>query len=151
MTLWIPSIFWISIGIYVAIQAYLLGLGSFHQPGPGFIFFLAALVLTFLSAIDLVVTFMGRLKMEKEEKPIWLGVQWGRVLLVLGVLSVYVFLWNVLGSLISTFLLMVFLFKGIEPTKWWIALLGGFITTLMAHYIFKVCLAIPFPRGFLGV
>ncbi|MBI5967481.1 MAG: tripartite tricarboxylate transporter TctB family protein [Deltaproteobacteria bacterium] len=149
MTQWIPSIFWISIGIYVAIQAYLLGLGSFHQPGPGFIFFLAALILTFLSVIDLIATFMAR--SEEKEKRIWWGVQWERVLLILGVLSAYVFFWNVLGFLISTFLLMIFLFKGIEPTRWWIALVGGFITTLMAYYIFKVWLAIPFPRGFLGV
>ncbi len=65
----LASIFWIMIGIYVAIHAYLLGLGSFHHPGPGFILFLVALFLTILGAIDLPETYIRRLETEKRRGP----------------------------------------------------------------------------------
>ncbi len=144
------SIFWVAIGIFIVVQAYFLRLGSFHQPGPGFIFFLAGLILTALSIIDLTVAFLEKSKIEKAKK-VWAGVQWGRVLLVLGVLSAYLILINALGFLVSTFLLMVFLFKGIEPTKWWMAVISALAATLVAYCLFRVWLGVPFPRGFLGV
>jgi len=150
MPYWMASIFWVAIGIFIVIQAYLLRLGSFHQPGPGFIFFLAGLILTVLSIIDLIVAFFEKSKIEKAEK-VWAGVQWGRVLLVLGVLSAYLIFINALGFLVSTFLLMVFLFKGIEPTKWWIAVISALVATLVAYCLFRVWLGVPFPRGLLGV
>ena len=53
MSRWIGSIFWLVIGLYVGIKAYLLGLGSLHHPGPGFIFFVTALLLIILSLFDL--------------------------------------------------------------------------------------------------
>ena len=36
----IGSLFWMALGIYVAIHAYQLGIGRLRQPGPGFLFFL---------------------------------------------------------------------------------------------------------------
>jgi hypothetical protein len=146
------GIFWIAIGVYISISAYRLGLGDFHQPGPGFIFFLAALILTILGAIDFISSFIGRPKTEKgkTEKPIWAGVRWQKVLLVLVGLSLYTYLFNVLGFLTSTFLLMIFLFKGVEPTKWWISIVGSLITILISYGIFQLWLKVPFPQGFLG-
>jgi hypothetical protein len=146
----VGSIFWLMIGGYVASYAYQLGLGHFRQPGPGFIFFLAALLLIILGAIDLAGTFVGKPKTDKEERPIWVGLQWQRVLLVLGGLLAYVYFFNVAGFLLSTFLLMVFLFKGVEPTKWWIAIVSSLITILISYGIFEVWLSVPFPKGFLG-
>jgi len=146
------SIFWIVIGVYVSIGAYRLGLGNFHQPGPGFIFFLAALFLTILSAIDLGSSFIGKPKVavDKKEKPIWVGVRWQKVLLVLAGLSLYTYLFNYLGFLTATFLLMVFLFKAVEPTKWWISIVGSLTTILISYGIFELWLKVPFPQGFLG-
>lgn len=57
----IGSLFWLLIGVYTAVSAYQLGLGSFRQPGPGFIFFLAASLLVILSVIDWGGTCIGRL------------------------------------------------------------------------------------------
>ena len=148
----VGSIFWLIIGVYTSISAYRLGLGSFRQPGPGFIFFLAALFLLVLSAIDLGSTFIGKPKADKDRKdePIWLGVRWPKVLMVLVGLSVYIYVFNFLGFLLSTFLLMVFLFKAVEPTKWWVSIMSSLITILIAYGIFNLWLKVPFPQGFLG-
>lgn len=150
MHYWMGTLFWIMIGMYVAIHAYQLGLGRLRQPGPGLIFFLAALLLIFLGILDLVGTFIGRSKTEKEEGSIWLGLRWQKVLLVFVVLLAYVYFLNVLGFVLSAFLLMVFLFKAIEPTKWRIAIVGSIITISISYSIFEIWLKVPFPRGFLG-
>ena len=61
--------------------------GQVYHPGRGFIFFLAALLLIILGAIDLARTFMRKRKAVRDEleSPIWRGVQWQRVLLVLSI------------------------------------------------------------------
>jgi heme A synthase len=148
----VGSIFWLVIGIYVAISAYRLGLGNFRQPGPGFIFSLMALLLIILSVIDLGTTFIGKSKGEKEkpEAPLWKGVRWQKVLIVLVGISIYNYLFNFLGFLLSTFLLMIFLFKAVEPTRWWVSILASLITILLSYGIFNLWLKVPFPIGVLG-
>ena len=144
------SLFWLIIGVYVAITAYRLGLGHFHKPGPGFIFFWTALFLIILSAIDLAAALRGKSQKDAEEKPIWSGIQWPKVLMVLGGLSIYVYIFNILGFLLSTFLLMIFLFKGVEPTKWWVSILGSLIAMVITSSVFQLWLKVPFPTGILG-
>ena len=145
------SIFWFMIGIYVAIHSYLLGLGSFNHPGPGLIFFLSALLLIILSAIDVAGFFFIRPRTGKEtdERVAWSGVRWQKVLLVFGALSTYLYLFNVAGFLMSTLLLMVFLFR-IERASWWFSIAGGSIILLISYGIFEVWLGVPFPVGFMG-
>lgn len=145
------SIFWFIIGGYVTIYAYLLGLGRFRHPGPGFIFLFAGLLLLILSGIDLAGSFIVKPKADKKEHSIWSGLQWQKVLLVLGFLAAYVYFLNITGFLLSTFLLMVFLFKGVEPTNWWIAAVSSLITILISYLVFKVWLSVPLPTGFLGI
>ncbi len=144
------SIFWLIIGIYVAVASYRLGLGRLYKPGPGFMFFLSSLFLVILSTIDLVGNFR-RPQIEKERKveSIWRGLRWHKVLVVLGSLVAYVYFLNALGFFLSTFFLMVFLYKAVDPTKWWVAVASSLITTLIAYAIFKVWLQVPFPAGIL--
>jgi hypothetical protein len=148
----VGSVFWMAIGVYTAIQGYRLGLGRLSHPDRGFVFFLAALVLIIFGAIDLAGTFVKKPKLAKGagENPLWRGFQWQRVLLVLGGLSAYTYFLNLGGFWLCTFLLMVFLFKGVESTKWWIAIASSLITTLLSFAVFKVWLGVEFPKGFLG-
>jgi putative tricarboxylic transport membrane protein len=144
------SLFWLIIGVYVGITAYRLGLGHVHKPGPGFIFFWTALFLIILSSIDLVSALGDKSQEKDKEKPLWSGIQWPKVLMVLGGLSIYVYIFNTLGFLISTFLLMIFLFKGVEPTKWWVSILGSLIAILITSSVFQLWLKVPFPEGIFG-
>lgn len=146
------SLFWLVIGTYIAIHAYILGLGRVNQPGPGLIFFLAALVLIVLSAVDLAGTFVGRFQKDADiqKSPLWAGLRWRKIILVLSGLWAYALFFDLLGFILSTFLLMVFLYKAVEPTKWWIAIGGGLVTVILSYFIFSVWLQVPFPRGGLG-
>ncbi len=148
----VGTLFWIMIGVYVAIHACQLGLGSFRSPGTGFIFFLAASVLVILGSIDLARTFAGKSKAEidKEKQFLWRNVRWQKVLIVLVILSAYIYFFSLIGFWISTFLLMIALFKWIEPTKWSVVIVSSLTTTLISFVIFKVLLEVQFPTGFLG-
>ena len=146
------SIFWIVVGVYISIAAYRLGLGRLHKPGPGFIFLISGLFLTILSIVDLAKNFIKSPKAdnkEKEAESIWRGFRWHKVLLVLGGMVIYIYFLNMLGFLLSTFLLMFFLYKAVEPTRWWVAILSSLITTLVSYGLFKVWLRVPFPSGIL--
>ncbi len=145
----IGTLFWLLFGIYVAVQSYGMGIGRLRQPGPGFIFFVTSLLVIGLSVVELVRTFTGR-PTENESSPLFRGVRWGKILLVVAGLSAYALLFNVAGFKLSTFLLMMFLFKVVEPTRWSVALLSSTLTTLFSYGLFERWLDVPFPKGFLG-
>jgi hypothetical protein len=148
------AIFWLLAGGFVAVHAYQLGLGHLYQPGPGFIFFLAACLLIVLSGFNVMQSFARKAGSRNEEKrapSVWSGVRWKKIVLVLAGISLYVYLFNLTGFALSTFLLMVFLFKAIEPTRWWVAVFSGALTTLAAYAIFKVWLGVPFTTGVFGL
>jgi putative tricarboxylic transport membrane protein len=146
------SIFWLMIGAYTAIHGYQLGLGRLSHPGPGFIFFVCALALIILGVANLAETHIGKSKKDEQKETylMWRGVRWRKVLLVLAGLSTYAYIFDIAGFLLSTFLLMVFLYKVVEPTKWWIAIIGSLITVLFSYTVFLKGLRVPFPTGFLG-
>ncbi len=144
------SVFWLLIGIYVTVSAYHMGLGRLRQPGPGFIFFLAALLLIILAIIDLGITSVKKSDKNKNEELVWLGVRWQKVLLMLAGLSIYAYVLEPLGFLASTFLLMIFMFESVEPMKWWKSILGSLITVSASYALFKVWLKVPFPTGVFG-
>jgi hypothetical protein len=150
----LAAAFWLLVGGFVAIHAYRLGLGHLYAPGPGFIFFLAAGLLIVLSGFHLVQTFRTKAIRDenKDEAPsVWSGIRWKKIILVLIGVSVYVYVFDLTGFAFSTFLLMVFLFKAVEPTRWWIAICSSIVTTLAAYAIFKLWLGVPFPTGILGL
>lgn len=146
------SVFWFFVGVATLINAYFLGLGHWHRPGPGFIFFLAALVLTALSILDLANNFFWKTRGNSEEKEerIWANVRWIKILLVLAALVGYAYFLNFLGFPLATFLLMVFLFKAVEPTKWPVAIASSLITIFCCYFLFQVWLKVPLPSGFWG-
>jgi putative tricarboxylic transport membrane protein len=146
----IASCLWLLVGSYVAIHAYGMGLGHLHSPGPGFIFFLTALLLVALTIVDTAGTLVRKKVAGEGAAHVWSGVRWKKLLVLLGGIAAYVYLFNLLGFAFSTFLLMILLFKGIEPTRWWIAVMSAFITTILSYLIFKMWLGVPFPTGILG-
>jgi len=147
----LSSIFWFLMGLYVCFHAYKLGLGKLHEPGPGFIFILAGVLLSILSIINLLGTFFKKVKENGTLKRLWSGLKWKRVFIVLIGLCAYIFFFNLLGFLLSTFLLLIFLFRIGESVKWWIAILTALITVSISYALFKLWLKVPFPKGFMGI
>ncbi len=67
MCYWVGSVFWILVGAGVAINACMLGLGGLHQPGPGFIFFVSAVLLDVTGCLVSLMTLIKSLKIGQEQ------------------------------------------------------------------------------------
>ncbi len=146
----INDLLWMGLAAIVCWGGLKLGFGSFHQPHAGFMPFLSGLVLGLLALVDLISGFMNHWRGEKEDKVIWANIHWGKLLLTLAVLFIYIILFSTLGFTIATILLLIFLYRVMEPRPWWVVIIASVITTGLFFVGFKIGLDSQLPRGFLG-
>jgi Tripartite tricarboxylate transporter TctB family len=137
--------FWVVFACAAAAESWRLGFGSFVRPGPGFVPFLTALVLGGLAAAAFVQTILRKS-----------GATTGgafdvsnllRVLLVIAVLAVYVLAWYYVGFLASTFLVLLFLFRCVEPLRWHTVLFASTLTLAATYILFSTLLGARLPTG----
>ena len=136
------------LGLYVAFEGWKLQLGTFQQPKAGFMVFCAGLILFGLSTILCLKALLKR--NQEEAKPLWKGVHWQKGAKVMVALFCYALIFRWAGFLISTFLLLLFLLKGVEPQKWRVAVVISVVTIALCYLVFVVLLEAQFPAGILG-
>ena len=139
------SLFWLLLSISVLIESIRLGVGTLRDPGIGFISFGSSGLLGILSLILFLRTSFK--KEEAEITPIFSEKLWKRVLWVLIALLIYAGLMPVAGYILSTFLLMNFLFWLLERKKVGWILVFSLLTTITTYYVFSVLLSCQFPSG----
>jgi hypothetical protein len=135
-------------GLYIAFEGYRLGLGTLHKPKAGFLVFWVGMILAGLSIALFIQTFSPPVGKKKD---LWKGVRWTAGLKLIGALLVYVLIFKWLGFILSTTLLLLFLFKALEPHRWATAFLFSIVTTILCYLIFGVFLELQFPEGVLKV
>ncbi len=145
----IPSLILIITGAVFCAAASRIGLGEFHNPGPGLIPFLEG---CFLILVSVAVIIEAHLKTEMGVKT-W-SPELNRskiVLLTMTFFFAYSFLLDILGFPVSTFLILIFLFKISKGGGWKAAVLLSVITATASYYVFGHFLKIQLPKGFLGL
>lgn len=142
------SLFWLAIGIGTALSSLKYGIGTFHEPGPGFITFFAGAILIILS-LGLFFSSLRGQEGRSGLKNLWAGLETGKVLYVIVLLVAYLFLLKPAGFLMSTFFLLFLLFrvKGSYGLKT-IFLLSSLVT-LGSYIIFEIWLKAQLPKGIL--
>jgi putative tricarboxylic transport membrane protein len=143
------GLFWLGISIFVCVKALGMDIGTFHSPGPGFLPFWSGVMLGFFSIL-LVATSLMKPSGKGEEKPLWKGKDWSKVVIVLISLFVYALFLHRLGYLITSFGLMVLMFGVMRKTRWWIRVLTAAVTVLASYILFYVWLEIQLPKGIVG-
>ena len=145
------SLVWLGMGLFICIGSLRLSLGTFHNPGPGFLSFFAGLI---VGGLALVVHLQSRRAPAGEQKvsPLWTNRTrgWRMVLTVLALLA-YAVTMNYLGFLPSTFLFLVFLLKVIEPQRWPVAVLGSLAASVAFYCVFEWGLQSQLPKGLLKI
>jgi putative tricarboxylic transport membrane protein len=143
----VGGLFWVAAGLWTAHEGRQLGLGSLHDPGSGLIIFWAGLAMALMSG----VTLMGGLvRGSAGDWAAWQGVRWRKLAVVLLVMTAYAALLEPIGFLPATLLLMVVLFRAVEPQPWHVAIVGALITTAAVYLVFKLGLGTQLPDGLLG-
>ena len=142
------SLFWLVIGLAIALYSQKYGLGSLSSPGPGFLPFVSGAAMALLA---LVVFFQQFPKSKGETLTgLWAHSRWHTVLLVMGSLVLYAVCLRYLGFILDTFLLTAFLLRVMEPLRWTKVLGGAIGATLGSYVIFQLWLEAQLPAGFLG-
>lgn len=145
----LASLFWLGISIFVCVVSIKNDVGSLHAPGPGFLPFWSAFVLGALSLILLVTSHLGK-TWKGQLSDMWKGLEWRRVLWVLGSLFLYPLLMPHMGYIITTFALIVFLLCFVERSKLWIEVASSLAITLVSYLIFFQLLDVRLPKGIFG-
>jgi hypothetical protein len=143
------SLFWLLLSAYVCIESLHMGIGTPRKPGMGFMTFGVAGILGIFSLILFVKASFEK-RQEDKVASAFSGILWKRVLFVLIAILCYAKFMPDLGYLISTSLLMFFLFLILKGTRWWWALSSSILTTFLTYYIFSIGLKCQFPRGLFG-
>jgi putative tricarboxylic transport membrane protein len=146
------SLFWLALSIAVITESLRMGIGTVQNPGMGFMSFWAGGLLAILSLVLLLGTILKKRLGSNEAA---LAGAWRKIVLfVLSALVIYAVIMPVAGYLISTFLLMIFLYWFADPTgmRWFFwCLVLSFVTTVVSYYVFSVLLNCQFPPGVLGI
>jgi len=121
-----------------------MGIGKLNEPGPGLMPFGGSILLGILSLADLLLRNASGLEGDEIG---FKGVRWSRLFLIIITLFAFTLLLPILGYLITTFVVMLFLYKCIEPQKWWVALSCALLSTILTYLLFGVALKTFFPEG----
>lgn len=141
--------FWFLFCLFIIYESYKLGLGNLYEPGPGFLFFWAGIVVAIMALVVVLQSFRAQAAEEAQEAPTGKRTV-TKVVLVLISLFLYAVLMEWLGFFIVTFLLFIFLLGVIEKKKWWFAALVSAAVTLFAYLVFETALQSQLPKGILG-
>lgn len=142
------SLFWVVIGLAIALYSTKYGLGKVSSPGPGFMPFLSGLV---LAGLALIVFLQQPSKGSKEKlRDLWAQKNWPTIMMVMGALVLYTIFFKFFGFLLDTFLLTVFLLRVMEPLSWKKVLAGAIGAAIGSYAIFQLWLEAQLPTGFLG-
>jgi len=134
------------VGLVLSVASLRLGLGVPTEPGPGFLPFGTGVLLFSTSIVGLLKSRKGR----QTQKGGAFGVTVKRGIMGVALALVgYAFALPRLGYLLSTFLLMVFLFSLVEHRKWVGILLKATIVTMATYLIFEKWLSCQLPQGVL--
>jgi len=137
----IGGLFWAAVGIFFASGAVKLKLGTFRNPGPGFIPLGIALLLLLFSLFTVAKGLVKPTGRARE-------IPWKRPAVVIGAVSLYGLLLSIIGFLPATFILMVILLGLLmraDKRRSLYVLLFSAATALGAWLVFSVFLRVPFP------
>ena len=144
----IATMIWLVLAFGVALRSVKLDLGQLTDPGPGFLPFCASLVLGILAAV-LLVSQLGR-RRNLEVDPFRVGPQWRKAAYFMAGSFVYgVVLWDTLGYMIGTAILLVFLLRFVGSQSLRRSLTISLAATLISYVVFQTWLQCMLPKGLL--
>ena len=138
---------WIVIGVAISFFSQRTGIGSFTEPGAGFVALVSGL---FLIAVGFVMSIAPKEKGDERGKPAALMDRSGRsfrLFLTVVLLVLYGLLLEPLGYVLTTFLFMAGLFYDLEKRSIAVPLLASLASVAVTYTLFEIWLKVRFPRG----
>ena len=143
----VTSLLALAVSGFILFQGIELGLGRPNDPGSGFILFWTGAIMTVLSGVVLAQSLMPAQRDAPGLGAPFAGLRWHKVLYVVALMVVYAAVLEALGFVVSTLVLLLVLFKTVDPQSWRVAILGSALTTLGAWAVFVAWLGTQLPVG----
>ena len=146
----ISSLVGLVLSVSICIESFRLpiGIGTWRYPGPGFFPFGTGIILASLClGLYLKAT---RKSLGGVEESWYIKARWKKLVLILVILSGYAFILEKLGFILSTFLLLFFLFRFVEAQRWIVTIAGSLIVSLVSYGVFDKWLKMQLPKGIWG-
>ena len=141
----LAALFWLAVAFGVTAAGWRLRLGTLTDPGSGFMIFWVGVAMTALSLAALVAAL--RNPDRSALASLWEGARWRYVPYVAVLLALYAWTLPLFGFPLVTVLLLLVLFKTIEPMSWTGATAGAAISTGIAYLVFARWLGTQLPLG----
>jgi putative tricarboxylic transport membrane protein len=145
------GIIWIIVGGIICFLSDRIGVGAFREPGPGFVPFASGLsllviggIMTFSKTFSETASEVGH----REDRPFLRLPKFSLVHTVLALVG-YGLVLDLLGYLISTFLLMFALFYDRASNRFLPSVWASLLTVMSTYLIFETWLHVQLPRGIL--
>jgi len=142
-------------------------LGTFQNAGTGMFPFILGIILIILSVVYLVKLIIAAKKAEasepKKEKPEPAGDEVKKkfkfeisdpvkqLLFTLGILIFAAVFLDILGFLLTSFIVEIALLKTLKMKNWLIIILTSFLISVLSYVLFVLVLHIILPKGFPGI
>jgi putative tricarboxylic transport membrane protein len=138
--------FLLLLAVAATVESWRLVLGDVGRPGAGFFPFYLALGLAVTSLALVLQSFLS--PVAKQSAPGAIEARaLAKVAWVVSGLILYAYVFEKLGFLLSTFLVMVFLFRAVAAFDWRLTLGGALACALLSYLLFKVWLQVQLPAG----
>jgi putative tricarboxylic transport membrane protein len=138
----------LALSIFVVWSGYSLKLGTINDPGSGYVMFYAGLLMIVFSLITLYSAV-------KDGGPtflsLWRDVLWTKPLLVIALLIAFTLVFETVGFLVSTTILLIALLRVIDPVPWIRAIPIALLVPFICWYVLQKLLLIQLPSGILGI
>jgi len=147
----VSSLIWLVIGLSIIIGSVSsLEIGTANEPGPALFPLLAGIFVSFLSSLILLKAAFAKTSEKWSLRKLWEGLNWPKIFYTIGALLIYAIMLEIVGFLLMTLLLFIFLFRKIEPQKWKLTIGLSILASVGAYLLFDRLLQAQLPRGFLG-
>jgi putative tricarboxylic transport membrane protein len=143
----ISSLVWLAFGIFICAESLRLPLGSWRDPGAGFLPLGSGIFLILLSLVNF---FRARQERSRPQVTWYSKKRRGSLIFILVGLLGYAFCLEILGFLVSTFLLLLLLFRYVEPQRWSVSIGASALAAIISYAIFEIWLKTQLPRGIWG-
>ena len=141
----IAGLFWLAVSAMVIFKAIELDVGSFSNPGSGFVLSGAGMLFALLSIALIIKSFLGRGQGKSTSGSAKSGSMLN-VLITFSALIFYVVFFRRAGFVLCAFGLMIVLYIMGKYRPLW-AITGALLTVAFSYALFHFALHVPFPRG----
>ncbi len=143
----LSSTIWFCTGLFITLYAPQFDLGTASAPGSGFMPFLAGILMCIFSAVTFVQAYFNP---DRKSQKLWENIQLQKLIFVGLGLLIYTFFLDIVGFLISTFLLILFFIRFVGSEKWFKSIIGAILTSIFCYLLFDKWLQANLPRGIFG-